>query len=261
MTHYDTVPQWLQGQGVEIGAYKTPIPGIHPIYVDKFAEFAGEPCLADYFGESISLPFFDASLDFVASSHVLEHVANPVKALVEWHRVLKPGGIANIVVPDKRFTWDRDRPLTQVRHMLDDYHQDVTDADATHIDDFIYGIAWQEIHAGLTPEEEAAQRDDHSQHYKKRVARGEEINVHFHTFIPENIKELLQTVSDAPDIPISWTLEVIEERFPKTGPNGILAILKKKPNRSPLASLRHRIRKMRRPSYPLTPNARPFPQQ
>src|SRR6266850_2632272 len=34
----------------------------------------------------------DESYDFVAASHVLEHVANPLGALREWKRLLKPSG-------------------------------------------------------------------------------------------------------------------------------------------------------------------------
>ncbi|MEY3874556.1 MAG: hypothetical protein RL363_1277, partial [Bacteroidota bacterium] len=30
--------------------------------------------------------------DFVLSCHSLEHIANPIKALKEWHRILKPNG-------------------------------------------------------------------------------------------------------------------------------------------------------------------------
>lgn len=41
-----------------------------------------------------------ASLDFVASSHCLEHLANPVNALARWLEVLKPGGFAVVSVPD-----------------------------------------------------------------------------------------------------------------------------------------------------------------
>ena len=38
------------------------------------------------------LPFEDASFDLVISAHMIEHLADPQKALCEMHRVLKPGG-------------------------------------------------------------------------------------------------------------------------------------------------------------------------
>jgi SAM-dependent methyltransferase len=46
-----------------------------------------------------ALPYPDGTYDFVVCSHVLEHVDDPVKAVSELHRVLKPGGVAILMVP------------------------------------------------------------------------------------------------------------------------------------------------------------------
>lgn len=46
------------------------------------------------------LPFRDQSFDIVTAKHTLEHVRTPKQALSEIARVLKPGGVALIVVPD-----------------------------------------------------------------------------------------------------------------------------------------------------------------
>src|SRR5689334_10588480 len=43
----------------------------------------------------------DNSLDFVHSSHCLEHMRDPLEALQNWLRVLKPGGHAVVTVPDE----------------------------------------------------------------------------------------------------------------------------------------------------------------
>lgn len=45
----------------------------------------------------------DASLDFVYSSHCLEHLVDVPIALQHWSRVLKSGGYAYILVPDYLF--------------------------------------------------------------------------------------------------------------------------------------------------------------
>lgn len=51
---------------------------------------------------SKGIPFGSDSVDIVYHSHVLEHLDRPVaeRFLVEMHRVLKPGGLCRIVVPD-----------------------------------------------------------------------------------------------------------------------------------------------------------------
>lgn len=41
-----------------------------------------------------ALPFADASFDAVISDQVIEHLENPIKAVDESFRVLKPGGVA-----------------------------------------------------------------------------------------------------------------------------------------------------------------------
>jgi SAM-dependent methyltransferase len=46
-----------------------------------------------------AMPFADASFDLVIANHVLEHVDNDRKALVEIARVLKPGGQAILQTP------------------------------------------------------------------------------------------------------------------------------------------------------------------
>jgi predicted SAM-dependent methyltransferase len=43
----------------------------------------------------------DAHFNFVHASHCLEHMENPVVALTNWFRVLKPGGHLIITVPDE----------------------------------------------------------------------------------------------------------------------------------------------------------------
>lgn len=59
-------------------------------------------------GDIVKLPFKDNSFDKIFSTEVLEHVPNDLKAAQEIFRVLKPGGLAIITVPNHNypFLWD-----------------------------------------------------------------------------------------------------------------------------------------------------------
>lgn len=79
----------------------------------------------------------DGAYDFVAASHVLEHVANPLRALQEWKRLLKPSGMILVVLPHKVGMFDHRRPFTTFDHIKEDYESNVTEADLTHLQEIL----------------------------------------------------------------------------------------------------------------------------
>ena len=230
MSHEEKIAQWIgPGKiGAEIGAGASPMPGLvpRPIYVDCFKSFGAEPNLADFYGHACALPFHDHSLDYVVASHVLEHVANPVAALAEWYRVVRPGGIIYCVVPDRRRTWDQPRALTPVAHLLEDYLRGTTACDPTHIDEFAEGIDWARYHPTTPADEIPATRAELARGMHEAVARGEDINIHFHTFEPDNVRELLVTLTTWPRRRFQWELVDLADSFPAPCPNGVLAVLR-----------------------------------
>lgn len=84
--------KYCQGKGLDIGyqgSDKNHEPIENAIGVDT-----------DYPGyDGKSLPFFDEEVDFVYSSHCLEHIEDYKQALQEWMRVIKFGGYLIITVP------------------------------------------------------------------------------------------------------------------------------------------------------------------
>ncbi|MBS0337345.1 MAG: class I SAM-dependent methyltransferase [Proteobacteria bacterium] len=66
-----------------------------------------------------NLPFKDNTLDYVLSSHVIEHFFDPVRALKEWHRVIRPGGYIFIIAPHMDRTFDKHRESTPVAELID----------------------------------------------------------------------------------------------------------------------------------------------
>jgi SAM-dependent methyltransferase len=75
--------------------------------------------------------------DLVFSSHVIEHIANPLGALAAWRRITVSGGYMLIVAPHMEGTFDRRRALTPLEHMVDDHEQNVGEDDLTHVDEAI----------------------------------------------------------------------------------------------------------------------------
>lgn len=78
--------KYCRGKGVDVGASRWPLEGARAID-DGASENAYK------IGDG------DASLDYLFSSHTLEHLDRPWEALGEWTRVLKPGGILFLYLP------------------------------------------------------------------------------------------------------------------------------------------------------------------
>lgn len=129
--------QYLTGSGIEIGALHQPLevpPDVEVRYVDqvtrdelreRFPELAEHDLVqVDIVGDGETLSSVeDASVDFVIANHMLEHCQNIIATIENHLRVLKPDGIYFFAVPDKRYTFDIDRPLTPLEHMVRDYEE------------------------------------------------------------------------------------------------------------------------------------------
>lgn len=79
----------------------------------------------------------DGAYDFLISSNCLEHVANPLKALHEWRRVVRSGGHFVLVLPHPQSNFDHRRPVTPFSHLVDDYLNETTEHDLTHLDEIL----------------------------------------------------------------------------------------------------------------------------
>jgi SAM-dependent methyltransferase len=92
-------------------------------------QIAVDGCFAevDHWAEAHRLPFENDSLDYVISSHVFEHLPNPIAALREWNCVVRDGGIVFMIVPLRNaHPGDVDRPITTFNEFLDAYLDDYT---------------------------------------------------------------------------------------------------------------------------------------
>lgn len=79
----------------------------------------------------------DSKYAFLLSSHNIEHLANPLKAIKEWKRVVKPNGYFLFVVPNKEGTFDHLRPVTTIDHLIQDLKNDIKEDDNTHFEEVL----------------------------------------------------------------------------------------------------------------------------
>lgn len=75
----------------------------------------------------------DSHYDFIISSNVLEHTANPLLALNVWRHKVKIGGVIFIVVPNKLYCFDRARAVTTIDHLISDFNNNRREDDLTHL--------------------------------------------------------------------------------------------------------------------------------
>ena len=117
---------WLFGKGVDIGC------GARSINKNIVRVDIDEKVNPDVVASGDDLPFEDEKFDFVCSIHSFEHFANQKKALAEWLRILKPGGIIGIVHPDIFYT-KKQRPEIDNKGLRENpynkhYHEHTADS-------------------------------------------------------------------------------------------------------------------------------------
>jgi SAM-dependent methyltransferase len=140
----------LNGNGIEFGAGGLPFPVLPHVSI-RYADRNTVEQLRDrnYFGDrELVTPALlsdletmegieDDSLDFIIASHVIEHTCNPLLALQNGYRKLRQGGKFLLIVPDKPATFDRDRELTSLEHLILDYQHPSRERDWEHYVEFM----------------------------------------------------------------------------------------------------------------------------
>jgi predicted SAM-dependent methyltransferase len=193
----DLAFRYLRGEGIEIGALYRPqrVPrGVQVRYVDHAGgddlyeiypdhDWVQPPDVVD---EAEHLRNFgDESLDFVIANHVLEHVEDPITALGTFLRVLRPGGIVFITLPDARNSFDQRRERTTVDHLLRDHNEGPESSRREHYEE------WAHIVEGIGEPARVAERAD------QFAAEG--TRNHFHVWELHSFLELLFAL----DLPVA----------------------------------------------------------
>jgi predicted SAM-dependent methyltransferase len=186
--------RYVTGSGIEIGGLNAPLNVSRHAqvrYVDRaplselrahYPELDGEeliePDILDD-GERLA-SLGDGSQDFVIANHFLEHCQDPMGALENMFRVLAPGGILFLAVPDKRFTFDRERPTTTLEHLLEHAEHGPEVGRRQHFEE------WVRLVDGVTDERAV----------EKRVGElmERDYSIHYHVWTQAEIFELLHAM-------------------------------------------------------------------
>jgi SAM-dependent methyltransferase len=130
---HQLIRRYCCGQGLEIG------PGRHPYCKPKTTKFLekhpdsldGYP-RPDIVADATDIPLPNGELDYVFSSHVLEHMPDTIRALNEWMRLLRPGGVLFLLLPHADRIFDRHRPKTTLQHHIEDFQARREGPDHSH---------------------------------------------------------------------------------------------------------------------------------
>lgn len=125
------VAPYLKGQGLDLGAGSFRVLP-HAITVDNghHSHTFGHQFKPDVHVETCEkMPMFaSSSMDFVFSSHLLEHIEDHKAALAEWYRLLKIGGYLVLYLPHKDFYPNVGQPGANPDHKHDFLPSDIITA-------------------------------------------------------------------------------------------------------------------------------------
>ena len=168
----------IYGNGLEIGALNRPLRvfnGAHVLYVDRknlidlrnlFPELKDSLVEVDIVDDGEHLNTIpDNSVDFVIANHFLEHCEDPIMTIKTFVRVLRRDGVLFLTVPDKRHTFDKDRNLTSLEHLIRDHLAGPIVSRENHFKDFEEHVT------------------------RKPVPR--DAKIHFHVWTGKEVRELL----------------------------------------------------------------------
>jgi SAM-dependent methyltransferase len=140
---------------------------------NTFYYHPGKPPGAQIIAEASDLwAVQDSTYECLLACHCLEHVANPLRALAEWTRVLKDDGLLLLILPHKDATFDWRRPVTPLAHMIEDYERARGEDDLTHLAEVL------ELH-DLSKDEGGGTKDQFRQ---RALANNVNRAMHHHVF-------------------------------------------------------------------------------
>lgn len=200
--------KYLKGDGIEIGALHQPlvIPYCAKVkYIDRLSVNDLQihcPALKDY--PLVNVDIIDdgerlgkvpsESQDFVIANHLLEHCQDPISAIKTFLRVLKRNDILYLAVPDKRFTFDIDRPVTKLEHLMKDYKEGPECSRREHF------YEW----ASLKLKKSGSELETHA-----KMLMNKNYSIHFHVWTDKELSEFFNYLKKE----LHFGFEILESVF------------------------------------------------
>ncbi len=131
----------------------------------------------------------DASTDFAVASHLLEHLADPIGLMGDIFRVLRPGGVLLILLPDRHLTFDRLRPPTSIEHLIAEHDAGVTEVDDVHIEEFVRATAPIDTPQSLYLSDDSDERQRQIQVHRHR-------SIHAHCWDQDEFEPIIRYCID-----------------------------------------------------------------
>ena len=78
-----------------------------------------------------------ASYDFILSCNNIEHIANPLRAIESWLKVLRENGVIVLVAPRRESNFDHRREIVDFKHLHADFVNNISEDDTTHIEEIL----------------------------------------------------------------------------------------------------------------------------
>lgn len=230
--------RFLCGKGIEIGAGHNPIkvdPSCDVKYIDKLSsrefrdafpelpdpEITEVDIIADVSKEGLSV-IADSSMDFIIASHIIEHLPDPLGFIKECYRVLRNDGVIYLAIPDKNFTFDKDRERTKLEHIISDMRNNVINVDEEHLIDFLRFAARIQI-----PDS----KEERASLFKRELNR----SIHIHVWTWKDCVEFIRFLIANEE----FFVELWEVYLPDSKKNEVIFILRKLNNISADKAITH----------------------
>ena len=121
-------------------------------------------------------PELHGRYDCAISSNLLEHSPNPIWLLLNFYLITRRNGYQFHAIPNYRYTYDRFREPTPVKHFIEDFEKGTDSTDASHVEDY---------------RQSAVVKDGWQKQFHEKYPLQYPF-IHFHVFDENNTRELFE---------------------------------------------------------------------